>query len=107
MPERIVCASGLPECHPKLGLEHRISSFFQGTLERSGRSPTVGAAVVRTGTDPLLERYLAVRYPRRTTIRRGTGRVDPRVHRDGVRAGERLVIREGVEGGRPPRRLLT
>jgi hypothetical protein len=61
---------------------------------------------VRTGVDPRLSRYLAARYPRRTTIRRGGGRVDPRVHRDGVQAGERLVIREGIETSAGPRRLL-
>jgi hypothetical protein len=66
----------------------------------------VAEAVVRTGQDPLFAAYLAVRYPRRTKIRRGGGRVDPGVHRDGVRAGERLVIRAGVEGPPPPRRLL-
>jgi hypothetical protein len=78
---------------------------FRGKLERSGKSPSAGEAVVRAGRDPQLSRYLAARYPRRTTIRRGGGRVDPGVHRDGVRAGERLVIREGVEG-RTPVRLL-
>jgi hypothetical protein len=79
---------------------------FRGTLERGGKSEGVGEAVVRTGQDPLFARYLAARYPRRTTIRRGGGSIDPGVHRDGVRAGERLVIREGVEGAAPPRRLL-
>ena len=80
---------------------------FRGTLERGGKSRGAGEAVVRTGQDPLLASYLSSRYPRRTTIRRGGGRVDPEVHRDGVRAGERLVIREGVEGPpAPARRLL-
>lgn len=81
---------------------------FRGTLERgaSGQGPRAGGAVVRTGQDPLFAGYLATRYPRRSTIRRGGGRVDPAVHRDGVRAGERLVIREGVEGTASPRRLL-
>jgi hypothetical protein len=79
---------------------------FRGTLERGARLPGPGAAVVRTGQDPLFASYLATRYPRRTTIRRGGGKIDPGVHRDGVRAGERLVIREGVEGGAGPRRLL-
>ncbi|MHB8836919.1 MAG: SprT-like domain-containing protein, partial [Candidatus Methylomirabilia bacterium] len=79
---------------------------FRGTLERGGKSPGVGEAVVRTGQDPLFARYLAARYPRRTTIRRGGGSVDPGVHRDGVRAGERLVINKGVEGAPSPRRLL-
>lgn len=79
---------------------------FRGTLERGAKGPGAGAALVSTGRDPRLAAYLAVRYPRRTTIRRGGGRVDPSVHRDGVRAGERLVLREGVESGRSPRRLL-
>jgi hypothetical protein len=79
---------------------------FRGTLERGGKRPEAGAALVRTGEDPLFAAYLAVRYPRRTTIRRGAGAVDQRVHRDGVAAGQRLVIREGVEGPASPRRLL-
>jgi hypothetical protein len=78
---------------------------FRGTLERDAKGPGAGGAVVRTGQDPLFAGYLATRYPRRATIRRGGGRVDPGVHRDGVRAGERLVIREGVEGAAPPRLL--
>lgn len=80
---------------------------FRGTLERGGKGGGAGEAIVRTGQDPLFSGYLAARYPRRTKIRRGAGRVDPHVHRDGVRAGERLVIREGVEGPQKPRRLLT
>ncbi len=83
---------------------------FRGTLERgaSGQGPGAGAgaAVVRTGQDPVFSDYLATRYPRRSTIRRGGGSVDPAVHRDGVRAGERLVIREGIEGAASPRRLI-
>lgn len=79
---------------------------FRGTLERGGRSPGAGEALARTGQSPQFAAYLAARYPRRTTLRRGGGRIDPSVHRDGVRAGERLVIREGVEGPASPRRLL-
>ncbi len=79
---------------------------FRGTLERGAKGPGAGGTLVRTGQDPLFAGYLAARYPRRTTVRRGGGRIDPGVHRDGVRAGERLVIREGVEGAAPPRRLL-
>jgi hypothetical protein len=96
----------------RLGVRRRtdfgcgVIEGFRGTLERGAKVPEAGAAVVRTGQNPLFAGYLAARYPRRTTIRRGGGRVDPGVHRDGVRAGERLVIREGVEGGAAPRRLL-
>lgn len=79
---------------------------FRAKLERAGKSPAAGEAVVRTGRDPHFARYLAARYPRRTTIRRGGGRVDPGVHRDGVAAGERLVIRDGLESPPNPRRLL-
>jgi len=79
---------------------------FRGTLERGGKQPGPGVAVVRTGQDPLFAAYLAARYPRRSKIRRGGGVTDPTVHRDGVRAGERLVINKGVEGASSPRRLL-
>jgi hypothetical protein len=79
---------------------------FRGTLERGAKVPEAGAAVVRTGRDPLFAGYLATRYPRRTTIRRGGGKVDPGVPRDGGRAGERLVVNKGVEGPAPPKRLL-
>ena len=80
---------------------------FRGTLERGGGKPGVGEAVVRTGRDPEFNAFLAARYPRRTRLSRRGGRIDPRVHRDGVRAGERLVLREGVEGGRPARLLQS
>jgi hypothetical protein len=80
---------------------------FRGTLERSGKVAGAGEAVARTGQDPLFAGYLAARYPRRSTIRRGGGRVDPRVHRDGVRAGEKLVIRQGVEGPSKSPRLVS
>jgi hypothetical protein len=80
---------------------------FRGTLERGGKSPGAGEAMVRTGRSGPFASYLAARYPRRTTIRRGRGRVDPGVHRDGVRTGERLVIREGVEAPPSPRRLSS
>jgi hypothetical protein len=79
---------------------------FRGTLERGGKRPAAGGAVVRAAQSPQLAAYLATRYPRRTTIRRGGGRIDPGVHRDGVRAGERLVIHHGVEGPASPRRQL-
>jgi len=79
---------------------------FRGTLDHGGKNPGVGKAVVRTGQDPMFAGYLAARYPRRTTIRRGGGSVDPNVHRDGVRAGERLVINKGIEDPTSPRRLL-
>lgn len=79
---------------------------FRGTLERDGKGRGTGEAIVRTGQDPHFAGYLAARYPRRTTIRRGGGRVDPLAHREGVRAGERLVIREGIENPQGTPRLL-
>jgi hypothetical protein len=79
---------------------------FRGTLERGAKGPSAGAALVRTSQTPEFASYLGLRYPRRRTISRGGGRVDPGVHRDGVRAGERLVIRPGVEAPSPARRLL-
>jgi len=48
---------------------------FRGTLERGGKSPGVGAALVRTGQGPLFASYLTARYPRRTLIRRGGGSI--------------------------------
>ncbi len=95
----------------RLGARRRIDfacgvvEGFRGKLERGGKAPSAGEALARAGRDPQFAAYLGARYPRRTTIRRGGGRVDPRVHRDGVRAGERLVLRAGVEAP-PPRRLL-
>jgi hypothetical protein len=80
---------------------------FSGTLERGrGAAAARPAALVRTGSDPRLARYLRDRYPRRTAIRRSGGRIDPRVHRDGVRAGERIVLREGLDAPRARGRLL-
>jgi hypothetical protein len=83
-----------------------VIAGFRGTLDRGANGPAAGAAVVRTNQAPAFANYLGARYPRRRMISRGGGTVDPGVHRDGVRAGEKLVIRAGVEAPPPPRRLL-
>ena len=46
--------------------------------------------------DPLLAGYVAYRYPRIVTFRRGVSSQDKKVLRDGERVGQRLVISRGI-----------
>ena len=57
--------------------------------------------------DPLLSRYVAYRYPRTSTIRRGVLSHDKEVLKEGRRVGKELVIYKGIEEKRRSRRLLT
>jgi hypothetical protein len=46
--------------------------------------------------DPLLAGYVAYRYPRIVSFRRGVSNQDKKVLRDGERVGQRLVISKGI-----------
>ena len=75
-----------------------IMAGFRSKLENSVR-----ATEARTGTtaltklqDPLLERYIRVRYPRLIGFRRGARFIDRQVRQDGERIGRKLVIARGI-----------
>jgi hypothetical protein len=73
------------------GFRSKLASRGGGRLARAGR------ALVRL-TDPLLEEYLAYRYPRTVSRRRALAGRDEKVVSDGREAGRRLVIHKGVDG---------
>jgi hypothetical protein len=75
-----------------------IMAGFRSKLENS-----VQAVETRTGTtalielqDPLLERYIRIRYPHLVGFRRGAQSMDRQVRRDGERVGRKLVIARGI-----------
>jgi hypothetical protein len=57
--------------------------------------------------DPLLASYLAYRYPRIVTFRRGVSSQDQKVLKDGERVGRKLVISKGITEKRKSDRLLS
>ena len=57
--------------------------------------------------DPLLAAYLAYRYPRIVTFRRGISSHDKKVLRDGERVGQRLVISKGITEEHRSGKLLS
>ncbi|MEW6441022.1 MAG: DUF2786 domain-containing protein, partial [bacterium] len=64
--------------------------------ERAAAGTGKGAALIVL-KDPLLEEHMAYMYPRVTTVRRGPSRQDRRVLDAGFRAGQELVIHQGIE----------
>jgi hypothetical protein len=77
-----------------------------GTVHVSGMDRTGTGALQRAG-DPQLDRYVEGRYPCLRTERKGSIRQDAGVLRDGIAAGENMVIRKGVSEQRPRGGLLT
>ena len=57
--------------------------------------------------DPLLAAYLAYRYPRVVTFRRGVSSQDKKVLWDGERVGQRLVISRGITEQQGSGKLLS
>ena len=96
---------------------YRLSDFAQGitegfrlkleSKEEDWKKKEETFALIRK-EDPLLNRYLAYRYPHTAMIKTGGGGQDPRVRRDGKRIGKDLVISKGVmEGAGNRGRLLS
>ena len=46
--------------------------------------------------DPLLNAYLAYKYPHTSSFRRKVSSQDERVIQDGIRIGEKLIIHKGI-----------
>lgn len=70
---------------------------FRSKLEQSQKQIEARDefALIKLG-DPLLTRYLAYRYPRIVTFRRGVSSEDQKVLKDGERVGRKLVISKGI-----------
>lgn len=84
---------------------HRQTDFalgivegFRSKLETQGKEKEkipASRALIKM-EDPLLKEYLAYKYPRTTSIRRGVSRQDKNVLQDGKRIGKKLVIARGI-----------
>lgn len=74
-------------------LEGFRKKLTRGTSQKPRK--TVSGALL-TVKDPQLKNYLAFKYPRIRNVRRDALRVDRNVIRDGVAAGENLVISKGI-----------
>jgi hypothetical protein len=89
--------------------EKRLNSFrrsdfavgviqgFRSKLELPKKQMESGNhfALIKT-EDPLLADYMAHRYPRLVTFRRGISNQDKEVLRDGEQVGSKLVISKGI-----------
>jgi hypothetical protein len=84
---------------------YRLTDFAVGIIEgfrskldlqgsKSSRAHR-DLALVKT-EDPLLEQYLAFKYPHTVTVRKVVSTQDETVLKDGRRAGKRLVIAKGI-----------
>jgi hypothetical protein len=81
-----------------------IIEGFRSKLETQNqrrKRDTKSVALVEV-QDPVLEQYVAYRYPRINKVRGRTSRRDEDVLKDGKSIGEKLVIHKGIEekGGR-------
>ena len=81
---------------------------FRSKLEQSQKrvESRVEFALVKM-EDPLLAGYVAYRYPRIVTFRRGVSSQDKKVLRDGERVGQRLVICKGITEEHQSGKLLS
>jgi len=85
-----------------------IIEGFRSKLVSQGRQNRTGGkrALIRLG-DPLLEKYVAYRYPRTVSEKRVVSGKDEKVAYDGREAGKKLVIHKGIgEKKRNRRRLI-
>ncbi len=97
---------------------HRRTDFALGVvdgfrIQLEARKGEVEAALGEKArdlvpmNDPRFQGYMAHRYPRTRSFRRGAASRDDGVRKDGKRVGEDLVIHEGVDESGNRRRLLT
>jgi hypothetical protein len=84
-----------------------IEGFRSKLTSQSTRKSKGGKrALIKLG-DPLLERYVAYRYPRTVSEKRVVSGKDEKVAYDGREAGKKLVIHKGItERKRNRRRLI-
>jgi hypothetical protein len=82
-----------------------IIEGFRGKLElqRSKYINTHSPLALVKAEDPLLEKYIAYKYPRTVTVRKAVSRQDDSVLKDGRTAGKRLVITKGITENRTGR----
>jgi hypothetical protein len=75
-------------------------------LKNKSKKPEGTKALIKL-RDPLLEKYVAYRYPRTVTEKRGVSARDEEVVSDGKAAGKKLVIHKGItDKGNGRRRLI-
>jgi hypothetical protein len=87
------------------GLGRRRRSDYAGGIiegfrsklasQNKGKKPEGKKALIKL-RDPLLEKYVAYRYPRTVTEKRGVSAWDEKVVSDGRAAGKKLVIHKGI-----------
>jgi hypothetical protein len=85
-----------------------IIEGFRSKLSSQNKKKTRGGkrALIKLG-DPLLEKYVAYRYPRTVSERRVMSGKDEKVASDGRETGKKLVIHKGItEKTRDRRRLI-
>jgi hypothetical protein len=84
-------------CYRKSDFTVGVIQGFRSKLEQSRKQVESRDefALVKMG-DPLLAGYVAYRYPRIATFRRGISRQDKKVLLDGESAGKRLIISKGI-----------
>jgi hypothetical protein len=89
----------------------RRTDFALGVIEgfrsklKSGNGTAATPAALLRLENPLLEKFMAYKYPRTAKISGGQIRRDRQVLEDGRKAGRMLVIAKGVETGTQGRKL--
>ena len=89
----------------------RRTDFALGVIEgfrsklKSGNGTAATPAALLRIENPLLEKFMAYKYPRTAKISGGRIRRDRQVLEDGRKAGRMLVIAKGIETGTQSRKL--
>lgn len=78
-----------------VGIVKGFRSKLEQSQERLAQESPKTKALIRN-RDPQLENYFRKRHPHVRSIQKGPIRQDPNVFKDGVEAGEKLVISKGV-----------
>jgi hypothetical protein len=84
-----------------------IEGFRSKLASQNQRKKSEGKKALIKLRDPLLEKYVAYRYPRTVNERRAVSAGDEKVVSDGREVGRKLVIHKGIAGkGNGRRRLI-
>lgn len=83
-----------------------IEGFRSKLTSQDKRKKPEGKKALIKLRDPLLEKYVAYRYPRTVCEKRGLSARDEKVVSDGKAAGKKLVIHKGITEKRGGRRRL-